>query len=171
MGVNDDDRFPSHVCAVCGRVLERVSAEGGGHVGWVHPYTMRSGSIGEAEDHQPVPVLVTDLPFPDFRCDFCYASDPQWTLPANDFVNVDGVRDLTVPGAPEVGSTGNWAACDECADLLNRGQWSGLFRRAKDSYERRVLGGGQMDSFSANHLRRQYKELRKNVTGSVRKNT
>jgi hypothetical protein len=164
---NDDARFPSHVCAVCGRVLERISNDEGEHVGWVHPYTMRIGSLGEMEDHQPVPVPATDLPFPDTRCDFCYAINPQWILPANDFVNVDGIRDLSMPGQPEVASAGDWAACDECADLLKIGMWSGLVKRAIGSYERRVLNGGKMDSFTEGHLRRQYKELRKNVRGAV----
>lgn len=165
--MNDDDRYPSHVCAVCGRVLERVSGEDRDHIGWVHPYTMRAGRIGEGEDHQPVPVLASDLPFPNFKCDFCYADNPQWVLPANDFVNVDGVRDLSIPGTPEVASAGDWAACDECAELLKIDMWTQLFRRAKASYERRVLNGASLDPFTEGHLRRQYKELRKNVRGAV----
>lgn len=162
--MNDDDLYPSHVCAVCGRVLERVSNNASGHVGWVHPYSMRAGNIGESEDHQPVPVPATDLPFPDTRCDFCYANNPQWVLPANDFINPDGVRDVTMPGAPEVASAGDWAACDECAELLSRGLWSDLFRRVKVAYE---AHNGPMGSFEEGHLRRIYKELRKNATGPV----
>lgn len=153
------------VCAVCGRVLERVSDEerGGETVGWVHPYSIRAGLIGEREDHVAVPVPYADLPHPDTRCDFCYEVGPQWVVPANDFVDVDMIQDLTLPNQPTVASAGDWAACDACADLISKGRWEFVINRVKRGW--RARHGSPMVPLVEQHLRRQYKELRKQITG------
>lgn len=159
-------REPQHVCAVCGRVLELVTDldRGGATVGWVHPFAMRQGLIGESEDHEPVPVPRDDLPHPDTRCDFCYANNPQWLVPANDFVDVEGVRDLSLPGAPGTGSRGDWGACDECADLIRMNRWEFLVRRVKRAYA--ALHGEPMHPYVERYVRKQYKELRRQITGA-----
>lgn len=151
-----------YVCAVCGRVLERrTDLDTGEHIEWLHPFPMRMGAIGESEDHMPVPVPFDELPHPDTRCDFCYEINPQWTLPARSFTH-------TTPSFEAHGSAGDWAACDACADLLNRGMWSVLIRRAVKAYTERT---GDPMEIAEMVIKVTYRNLRKNITGAVYKGT
>ena len=52
-------------------------------------------------------------------CDFCSGSDPIWVYPAREFA-------VTAYGW---GSSGGWAACAPCADLIERGDWTALAER------------------------------------------
>lgn len=55
-------------------------------------------------------------------CDFCGAAAPGWRYPAHNFEM-----------APGIGSHGDWAACDECAALIEAGDRDGLLRRCAES--------------------------------------
>ncbi len=53
------------------------------------------------------------------KCDFCGSEDVMWLYPAKDFdyIMVDGET---------YRSLGEWAACETCADLIERGDRDGL---------------------------------------------
>lgn len=61
------------------------------------------------------------------HCDFCYKKESQdklWTFPCDDFVVV-AIRD---DGRKEavLNSSGHWAACDQCAELVTSGDHDAL---------------------------------------------
>lgn len=59
-------------------------------------------------------------------CDFCsIPGDIFWTYPCNDF-------DYGIPESPRDGSTGDWAACDTCHELIQAGERKAVIRRAVD---------------------------------------
>lgn len=144
--MSDEEPYllPRHACAVCGHVLDYVHG-----AGWSH-------GIGDASlwDHPAVPVLATDLPALEERCDFCYADSTSWVIPARSFVSM---------GAS---SGGNWAACDECCRLVETNQWNALLRRVKTSWTERH---GEMEQAVESGLRALYRQLRKNITGPARR--
>lgn len=65
-------------------------------------------------------------------CDFCSAVPVVAAYPCCDFV---------IPETP-AGSRGAWAACVECADLIDRGQREALAYRAACLADRNLLSGG-----------------------------
>lgn len=151
------------VCAVCARVLSELTDRVTGQKTWIHPLDME---LGGEEDHPPVPVMPNEITT-DARCDFCFQPDPQWVLPVNDFP----YDNLTALGLlASYGSAGSWAACDTCADFLNRGLWPNLTRRAMAAFrERHGTGEKDIDDFVDDQLRSMYRQLRKNVAGPVRR--
>lgn len=58
------------------------------------------------------------------KCDFCSAPDPTWKYPCEDFI-LEGTHH---------GSEGAWAACDDCAALIERNDRDGLALRSIESY-------------------------------------
>lgn len=133
------------VCGVCGRVLDHRSG-----VGYQH--TLSDAEVG----HEPVPVRQSEAEFVAGRCDFCFADFPQWIVPAHAF-----------EVAPGHMSNNDWAACNECAELIEGDRWTGLLRRAKASWETR--NGGMSPGVEAN-LGRLYRLLRRNISGSLQPN-
>jgi hypothetical protein len=137
-----------YICEVCGRSLDlRSDAEG---MALVH-------TAQDAADHEPVPV-----PMPEGwtggRCDFCNGEPPTHVLPA---------RDFAVPGYEEFGeSLGDWAACADCAPLIERNQWSALVRRAADA--QCALNPFASRAMVERHLTAVYRRLRRNVTGALK---
>jgi hypothetical protein len=102
------------VCATCRRPLDRVvrvSTASVPTVTWVHP------RVGLA-DHAPVPVLADMTGGAVVGvCDFCSNATPCWSYPCHSF---------TI-GA--YGSNGPWAACTNCAALIEAGDATALARR------------------------------------------
>jgi hypothetical protein len=146
----------AQVCAVCARVLNPMTNEKGEMIGWMH-------AIGTADelDHPAVPVAPTDVQT-RYLCDFCNGEDPVWTLP---------VRGFDVPKINEdqkiTGTSGeNWAACADCAALIDRNQWSALLRRVISGWELRYHV--PMDPKAQTNLSASYRLLRKNITGPLR---
>lgn len=143
---------PTHACAVCGRVLDWHEDQDGTPRGWEHC------QIDSPADHPPVPVPTTDLPeqlLP--RCDFCLFGVVSHTLPARSFL-LPGLEDRT-------GSTGDWAACPECAQAIGRNAWNVVIRRALAGHERQE---GHVPEIVEPALRALYAKLRKNITGAIR---
>lgn len=135
-----------HVCERCGRVLDHHEG-----IGFVH-------TVGDAGmDHDPVPVPVSEAVVVVGRCDFCYADWPAWVVPAGEFEVMPGHM-----------SSGDWAACDGCAALINSNQWSALIRRAQQSWQ--IRHGEPMAPPVADGLPRLYRLLRKHITGGLRPN-
>lgn len=138
--------FEPSVCGVCGRVLDHRD-----DVGFVH-------TVGDTgADHEPVPVPMEQALVVAVRCDFCYVDHPAWVIPAREFEAMPGHM-----------SAGDWAACDECARLIESNQWSALIRRAAESWQRRH--GEPMAAPVLAGLPRLYRLLRKNITGSKQPN-
>jgi hypothetical protein len=144
------EEYQRRVCAVCGRVLDRKDDR------WFHG--LATADDPDVKDHPAIAVLDSDVPLAHIRakCDFCFADDPEYILPA---------RTFEVPGGFG-GSDGDWAPCGACADLIDRNDWNGLLRRAVAGYEVRnhvVLGETETRALAS-----LYRRLRKNITGSIR---
>lgn len=136
------------ICLVCGRVLDYWQTRG-----WQHSIATTDP---EEVDHPPIPVTAQEAgeqlrP----RCDFCYSDYPEFILPARTFRE----------GGPGV-SVGDWAACEMCARCIEKDAWNKLMERVVASWEARQ---GPMSPQVAADLRRMYRTLRKNVTGSIRR--
>ena len=156
--LGDDGR--RRVCAVCGRILNvYVSPEG--RRSWLHTYA------DLPEDHPAVPVDLGDGIHPRPRCDFCDSEQPTWELPARSFILPGPILPMSLPGTSsgpvENASHGNWAACDHCAHLIDRNQWTALRRRALAAWSDRD------DSTQRAAVDRQlgqlYRQLRRHITG------
>lgn len=57
-------------------------------------------------------------------CDFCSSPDVVWSYPAADFVLSDTGQ----------ASEGAWAACHECAELVQAGDREGLLKRSLSGF-------------------------------------
>lgn len=139
------------ICAVCGYVLDYTRGPDG-QDRWLH--------LRNEDGHVVVPALPTEV-HTTGRCDICGALFPRFEVPVADFAvpPVDGIPTGT-------GSRGNWACCDECAQLIKTDRWGAVVRRAQASVERR--DGRPMSRAVADHMRQTYWRLRANVTGPVR---
>jgi hypothetical protein len=58
------------------------------------------------------------------KCDFCSGPKPTWKYPCEDFVLAGTV----------LGSDGAWAACDECASLIEQNDRKGLAARCLETF-------------------------------------
>jgi hypothetical protein len=153
------------ICAVCARVLDKFNDNKNGVIEWRHPFDVRL----KGEDHPVWPVPASQVSI-ETKCDFCFEPDPQWIQPARSFA-IAALNAL--PNLPdEHGSHSDWAACDTCADFLNRGDWRGLRRRAFNAYKERNLApelGAMPDEFLDTMLNAFYSQLRRNLNGPVRR--
>jgi hypothetical protein len=62
--------------------------------------------------------------YPYDVCDFCSSDKPTWDYPAEDCI-------ISPAGDPTPQhSIGGWLACDECAALIQRNEWTKLARRS-----------------------------------------
>ncbi len=70
-------------------------------------------------------------------CDFCSSEKVRWAYPAEDFlVGAIAAVDPETGQPFEVqpmGSKGPWAACDPCAELIERGDYEALRQRGFDA--------------------------------------
>lgn len=134
-----------HVCNRCGRVLDHEEG-----VGFIH-------TISDANaDHEPEPVPVSEALVVAGRCDFCTRDFPEWVVPASEFEVTPGHM-----------SGDDWAACNECAALIEKDQWNALIRRAKAGWEDR---NGPMPAELEGSIPRLYRLLRRHITGSIKPN-
>jgi hypothetical protein len=107
---------PRMICAVCGYVLEHTSNRdmatiffNGQEFGHIRP---------SLKDHVVVPVDPGDVEV-NGHCDFCDVPEPTEVVVADTFIT----------GLSR--SVGNWAACEECAELVRRRRWSQLVTRVR----------------------------------------
>lgn len=140
-----------HACAVCGRVLDYFEGADGTE-GWRHGM-----AAPEEDDHIAVPVPADEIQVRG-RCDFCYADEAAWRLPARE------VR-FEIPGFMGGGMDADWAACDGCAKLIERNQWNGVYRRFEESW---VARHGSIPDQIAVEVKRLWRLLRANITGPLR---
>jgi hypothetical protein len=70
-------------------------------------------------------------------CDFCSSEKVRWAYPAEDFlIGAIAAVDPDTGKAIEVqpmGSKGPWAACDACAECIERGDYEALRQRGFDA--------------------------------------
>lgn len=160
MGITPHD-MPA--CAVCAQPLNRIEVRNAFGVvkeGWVH--------VGSTIDHDPadhpaVPVS-RDAVQLEGRCDFCSAPDPAWQLPVTDL----GI--LIVESADaEVGhnSIGDWAACEECAELIRADRWDALTARSLRILVASSLELGPNRAALAQSLRELHLTVRDHVRGPM----
>lgn len=134
------------VCGTCKRMLDRHTNGTG-----VSRYAHADPAVNR--DHQAVPVHPSQVDQVDLRCDFCSATDPAWTVPAQTF----GYAIL-----PGHNSVGEWLACDPCADLVIRGHWTNLLRRAVEEFEK---VHGPLHPAARVSMASLHRQLRNNLTG------
>lgn len=139
------------VCGVCATVLDYV-VRPGETPGFAHTAAVR---LAGGDDHPPVPVAPGEV-FAATFCDFCYAPDPQFLLPARDFTYSNDTD----------GSVGDWALCDPCAVLVDAGRWNDIVRRVVAGMFTRY--GHRMTEPEIAFVKRQHRRLRDNITGGVR---
>jgi len=157
-------------CRVCRRSLERLEdvtvdpatkARTVNGVVWDHTEPDRADGVNHPAD--PIPYTELGEHNVRLRCDFCLGYDNVvWELPVNDF---EMPMKYPNPTVTDWGSTNNWSACAECADLLNRGDWPGLTRRAARSS---ALRNNLPVEAVMEGLKRLYREVRKHQAGAVR---
>lgn len=137
------------ICQVCSRALDNYVNDDG--ASFVHP-------LHVVTDHDPVPVAAP----PGWRgkCDFCGELPPEYGLPAQDFR-------LASPGLLDQMSRGDWAACVECAELINRNRWNALEQRAAEAMSR--THGIPEQGPHRFYLHDMYRRLRKAVSGALHK--
>lgn len=133
------------ICATCSNAVDLIATEDG--------ITYRH-TLSDPDDHPVVPI---DAP-PGWRgrCDFCNDSAPTHVLPAQDF---------TIPHAPTHSSLADWAACTQCAALIERNEWNALSRRAAQAFARQH--GRPMRPHERASLRALYRRLRAHVRGPL----
>lgn len=144
------------MCATCKRVLDESVS--GDEDGVTHKYIHIQQVVSGTVDHEPVPVPY-DGSLVEAHCDFCHEVVPTdiiWTMPATDFL------------MPFIGTTsgGSWAACPECASLLERYAWGELVDRATRFYMARHSGSMQ-ESDIRGWLNAVYAKLAQHATGPV----
>lgn len=135
------------ICQTCRQVLSKHTR--GQSVHYEH------GEQDLPNNHPAIPI---EAPA-DYlgRCDFCNGGIPAYLVPA---------RDFRLPGSETDWSQGDWAACVECAPLIERNEWSALIRRIVDLYE--PAHGYPMSDIGRSSMRAMYRSLRKNITGPLR---
>lgn len=135
-------------CAVCGLVVETVVE---GRNGALVEYRHTLGTVFDGgDDHPVVPVDYSEIRVRT-KCDFCYTENARWSLPVEDYDMGDRVENV-----------GDWSACDRCAALLRKDDWTKLAARAQIFFER---AHGPIEEGSLAAL---YAVLRQHVTGTVR---
>lgn len=86
---------------------------------------------------------------PRVSCDFCIHREGTWTYPARDFV----MQRMRMPDGSmqDFASQGSWAACDDCSELVERGD--------ADAMVARHLDVGAKDPRAAEALRHIYRSF------------
>lgn len=64
------------------------------------------------------------------ECDFCSAQPVKWRYPARDFTSPTPLPNL------RHGSRGDWAACEKCHEIIQRGDRDALALRSAKRYAR-----------------------------------
>lgn len=142
------------ICQVCKSALNSRMDSEFTAITYLHPE-------GVGTDHEPIPVE----PPHDWRgeCDFCSTGRPEWVLPTRGFTLPD------MEHAPDDHmSAGDWAACDECARLIERNQWSRLVERAVTAQISRHPDMEVIRDDLSTRLGRMYRLIRKNTNGTLR---
>jgi len=116
MHVNDAENI--RMCAICKRVLDRRVNPFGVFVGYQHTAWDKKYA-----KHDPVPVPLSEEV--NSRCDFCGMDYAWWGFPCKDF-------SVGTMNGDDYGSSGDWAACDDCKKLVEDDRVAELIDRCID---------------------------------------
>lgn len=153
-------------CGTCGRVLSQheevyTDRETGEttetRVSWVHTAV----DIARGVNHPAVPVPYDQMERVRLVCDFCSEPEPIWILPVADFLMAPALA----RGENDEHSTSDWTACAPCGDLINRGDWPGLTRRAA---QHAAATTGAPVAEHAESLKKLYRLVRKHQSGAIK---
>lgn len=135
------------ICSVCKRTLDlRMDDEG-----MRLQHTMQDSRNA---DHEPQPIQADDTW--KARCDFCSVDEVTHRLPA---------RDFEVPYLANHESSGDWAACSGCAELIAAGTWMRLVERVV--YMEETKRGVPMTPVAQRSLKILYLSLRQAISGPI----
>jgi hypothetical protein len=119
---------------------------------------------GETVDHSADPVSLAELGSPAMQCDFCSRPDPAWCYLTGDQTTESrivtsrtvGTRDYqrrhdaartrsvtTTPGLTQAWGQ-RWAACQDCANLIERRDLYGLISRVADAMPTKYTRGNRL---------------------------
>lgn len=144
------------ICVHCRRVLDLVATEHGTH------YAHTIADSHEDHHHSPVPTIMQAMDRRP-RCDFCTTDSVTHTIPARSF-------DMPTPDStPTNRSIGDWAACDTCAQLVHRNQWTRLEQHVAALHHDR--NGVPLTADQHRALHRVWRRLRANIVGPPHPNT
>ena len=87
-------------------------------------------------------------------CDFCGQPQPVWTIKAKSFQVTSDII--------QTDSMEDWAACEPCGALIEKGDWDSLVTRVKETFP------GHLTADPTCFLRGMYKKLRANMIGLKR---
>jgi hypothetical protein len=143
-------------CRTCRRALN-IHMDESGRVSLRHSEQLRGGTV----DHPADPVPVTELADPLIECDFCSRPEAAFSYVCRDQVTESRVvttrtvdaRDYhrrhhaartrsvtTAPAATQIWGQ-RWAACDGCAELIERRDLYGLVGRGADAMPAKYTRG------------------------------
>ena len=92
---------------------------------------------------------------PPEQCDFCFSDRTTWVVPAGQFEE-----------SPARNGSGNWGACNGCAELIRQQAWSKLVIRVKKQWPV-VHSGNQMPPEVIQATAELFQKLRQHITGPV----
>lgn len=132
------------VCRICRRPLDPYQRHDDDgtvvNARWIHP------SADRPADHDPDPVpLEASGGEMVGTCDFSSDPGPTWRYPCGDFA------------VPWCGSVGDWAACDACHDLIERGVWTAVAGRAVAKYPEALRRGARREVDQIHRLFRKHR--------------
>lgn len=142
---------PSMVCATCHRPLDAFTGVG-------PPRYEHTAKFAHYK-HRPVPVARRANNALN-SCDFCPGLSAVWVVRCRDFPypSLDAMMPMQI-------SVGDWAACEECGQLVHDGKWDELATHAGNAY---ALDLGLDPVRFRPYLRELHSRLRKNMTGISR---
>jgi hypothetical protein len=143
---------PPMRCAVCGLPLDQFRSADGEELTYIHSRPV------EQDDHIAVPVAIDEIVGAS-RCDFCDSPEDEFIVLAESF-------QMPYQGAiggqlVDQNSSGNWAACAPCKNLVERRAWGQLVTRVKQN------APAQARSIPRKVYLALYEELDKHITGIV----
>lgn len=135
---------PHTACGVCGHVLNLYEGSFGQKT-WIHV-------LETDNDHPVVPVPVDSI-HTKFMCDFCLSENALWALPVEDYQSSATGQNV-----------GDWAACNECAELIRANDWNTLTTKAHTAMLKRHPEG---------NIKRAdfvilYNQMRQHIIGELR---
>jgi hypothetical protein len=144
----------SMVCKICHRALAFIKAKDGSE-SWEH--FAQDSLVG----HKAVPVNAKTGKLLG-RCDFCNTDleTEIWFLPVSEFLAGIDPRTGRMQAYKD-----DWAACPDCAPLIDANQWSALARRTQTVWEAAHAVPAPQDRITGwRHLQRL---VRRNISGSL----
>lgn len=146
-------------CATCRSALHVMVGQTG--VRYLHKRDL-SGDRGTI-NHEPQPVLLSELPNPEMECDFCSAPSPTYLYRTDEYSASHFVPEERIVGLAEhrdksyaahsireegyrITSTTDtgWTACVDCAALVDDRDLNGLVQRVTEAMPAKLTRGKKL---------------------------